>query len=42
MELEGGFGLLPGVFPPLLLVMLFWLELGGALDIGPPPGALFC
>ena len=32
VELEGGFGLLPGVFPPLLFVMLFWVEFGGALE----------
>lgn len=43
VELDGGLGLLPGVLPPLLLVMLFWPELGGALGMGPPPpGVLFC
>ena len=42
VELDGGLGLLPGVLPPLL-VMLFWAELGGALAIWPPePGVLFC
>lgn len=40
LELDGGLGLLPGVLPPLLLLRLFWLELGGWFDIG-PPGALF-
>lgn len=41
VELEGGLGLLAGVLPPLL-VKLFWAELGGALGMGHPPGALFC
>lgn len=39
LELDGGLGLLPGVLPPLLLLRLFWLELGGWFG---PPEALFC
>lgn len=43
VEFEGGFGLLPGVLPPLLLVILFGPEFGAALDIDPVlPGVLFC
>lgn len=36
--------MLPGVLPPLLLLLtLFWAELGAALGIGPPAlGVLFC
>lgn len=41
VELDGGLGLLPGVLPALLLLRLFWLELGGWLGMVPPPGALF-
>lgn len=41
LELDGGLGLLPGVLLPLLLLRLFWFELGGWFGIG-PPGALFC
>lgn len=42
LELDGGLGLLPGVLLPLLLLLrLFWLELGGWFGIE-PPGVLFC